>query len=226
MEEKIKNNKIPKKEKSVVKKRKKPSQQQVIKTISMVLLFVFVGGIFSSAVASIIYKNMATKNPSNLSIVDATKDMLKSATEYEAKVKSNPKDAQSLYNLVEIYSQLGYLDRSKKDEAGAKTYFLKAVDYATLLKTASPAMATSADYLRAGYYAEAGEFDKAEAIYNEVIASGKDPLISRIVYADFLKNKVADAAGATKQVQAAKNAAITDKEKTYVDNLIKQYNLN
>ena len=223
--EKIKPQVNKKKEKVVKKKRKKITQQQLIKIIAIILMIVFVGGIFGGALASVLLKNT---NPtgSNFQQIDVSDQLLASAKEFQAKVDKDPKDSDSLYNLVEIYSQLGYLERSKKNETEAVSNFLKAVDYASALKAANPTMATSADYLRAGYLAEAGKLDEAKVIYEAVIAGKTDPLISRIVYADFLKSKVKDEAAAAIQVQAAKDAAVNDDEKEYVESLLKQYSLN
>lgn len=227
MEDKKENKKETKKpkQKKKLKIRRKLSQQQWIKLISIILLVVFVGGIFGGALASVLFKNQGN-NVSNFNQIEAKDQLVKAADEYEAKIKKDPKDADALYNLVEIYSQLGYYERSKDNENEAVSNFLKAVDYAAQLKSANPSMATSAEYLRAGYLAEAGKLDEAKAIYESVIAGKTDPLISRIVYADFLKSKMKDQAASSAQVQAAKDAAITDKEKEYVESLLKQYNLN
>lgn len=229
MENKTKKNKNtnnPKKEIVVKKKRKKLTQEKKIQIIAISFVVIFVGSILAGGVASLVYNNKNKGTPSNYTEVDSKPQLLQSAKEYEAKLSTNPKDADSLYNLVEIYAQLGYYERNQKNEDLAVTNFLKAVDYATSLKSANPQLAASADYLRAGYLAEAGKLDEAKAIYEAVIASNIDPLISRIVYADFLKNKENDATSSSAQVQAAKDAAINDEEKTYVDNLLKQYNLN
>lgn len=222
MEEKNKKINQPKKIKIIKKKRKRLTQQQVIKVVAIILMLVFVGGIFGGALASVFMKN---KPGSNYTEVDVQNQLVQSAKEYEAKIAKDPKDSESLYNLVEIYSQLGYFERSKKNEETAVKNFMKAVDYATLLKDSNPTMATSADYLKAGYLGEAGKLVEAKAIYEAVIEGKTDPLISRIVYADFLKSKMKDDAAAAIQVQAAKDAAITDAETEYVESLLKQYNL-
>lgn len=222
MEEKNKNTIKPQKSKVIKKKRKKLTQQQIIKAVAIVLMLVFVGGILGGSLASVFMKN---PTGSNYTEVDVKNQLQQSAKEFEEKISKDPKDTESLYNLVEIYSQLGYFERSKDNEDTAVANFLKAVEYATLLKEASPTMATSADYLRAGYLGEAGKLDEAKTIYETVIKGNTDPLISRIVYADFLKSKMKDDAAAAVQVQAAKDAAITDAEKEYVDSLLKQYNL-
>ncbi|MDD2370682.1 MAG: hypothetical protein PHQ32_01630 [Firmicutes bacterium] len=216
--------KISKKEIVIKKKRKKLTQEKKIQIIAISFVVIFVGSILAGGVASLVYNNNNT--PSNYTEIDSKPQLLQSATEYEAKIKANPEDSESLYNLVEIYAQLGYYERNAGNEELAVTNFLKAVDYATLLKDANPQLETSADYLRAGYLAEAGNLDEAKAIYEAVIASNTDPLISRVVYADFLKNKEDDATGSAAQVQAAKDAAINDEETTYVESLLKQYNLN
>jgi tetratricopeptide (TPR) repeat protein len=222
MEEKNKKINQPKKIKVVKKKRKKPTQQQIIKLVAIGLMLVFVGSIIGGSLASVFMKN---PTGSNYTEVDVQNQLVQSAKEYEEKIAENPKDTESLYNLVEIYSQLGYFERNKKNEENAVNNFMKAVEYATLLKEASPTMATSADYLRAGYLGEAGKLDEAKVIYETVIEGNTDPLISRIVYADFLKNKMKDDAAAAIQVQAAKDAAATQAETEYVESLLKQYNL-
>ncbi len=226
MENKNKKTTSPKKVQPIKKKKKKLTQEKKIQIIALSFVIIFLGSILAGGVASIVYNNNNNKTPSNYAEIDSKPQLLQSAKDFEAKLSENPKDAESLYNLVEIYAQLGYYERNNKNEAVAASNFLKAVEYATALKAANPQMATSADYLRAGYLAEAGKLDEAKAIYEAIIASNNDPLISRIVYADFLKNKVKDAAGATAQVQAAKDAATNDEEKNYVDSLLKQYNLN
>lgn len=222
MEEKNKNINQPKKIKVIKKKRKRLTQQQIIKLVAIILMLVFVGGIIGGSLASVFMKNPAG---SNYTEVDVQNQLVQSAKEFEQKIAKDPKDTESLYNLVEIYSQLGYFERNKKNEETAIKNFLKAVDYATLLKDVSPTMATSADYLRAGYLGEAGKLDEAKVIYESVIKGNTDPLISRIVYADFLKNKMKDDAAASIQVQAAKDAAVTQAETEYVESLLKQYNL-
>ncbi len=221
MEEKNKKINQPKKLNIIKKKRKKPTQQQIIKIVAIGLMLVFVGSIVGGSLASVFMK----KSGSNYTEVDVQNQLIQSAKEYEGKISKDPKDTESLYNLVEIYSQLGYFERSKDNEETAVQNFLKAVEYADLLKIASPTMATSADYLRAGYLGEAGKLEEAKVIYEAVIAGNSDPLISRIVYADFLKSKMKDDAAAAIQVQAAKDAAITEAETEYVESLLKQYNL-
>lgn len=223
MEEKNKKTNQSKKQTVVKKKRKKLTQQQIIKIVAILLMLVFVGSIVGGSIASVLMKN---QTGSNFTEIDVKNQLVASAKEFEEKIAKDPKNTESLYNLVEIYSQLGYYERSKKNEEIAVENFMKAVDYASLLKEASPEMATSADYLRAGYLGEAGKLEEAKVIYESVIAGNTDPLISRIVYADFLKSKMKDETAASQQVQAAKDAAATDAETEYVENLLKQYNLN
>lgn len=222
MEEKNKKIIQPKKLNIIKKKRKKLTQQQIIKLVAVILMLVFVGGIIGGSLASVFMKNPAG---SNFTEIDVQNQLVQSAKEFEEKIAKDPKDTESLYNLIEIYSQLGYFDKSKDNEKSAIDNFMKAVDYATLLKEANPSMATSADYLRAGYLGEAGKLDEAKIIYESVIEGKTDPLISRIVYADFLKSKMKDDTAASVQVKAAKEAAITEAETEYVESLIKQYNL-
>lgn len=223
MEEKSKKTNQGKKNTKIVKKRKKPTQQQIIKIVSIILMLIFVGGILGGSLASVFMKNQPG---SNVAEIDVKNQLVASAKEFEEKIAKDPKNTESLYNLVEIYSQLGYYERSKKNEEIAVENFMKAVEFATLLKEASPTMATSADYLRAGYLGEAGKLEEAKVIYEAVIEGNTDPLISRIVYADFLRSKLKDDAAASVQVQAAKDAAETAAETEYVESLLKQYNLN
>lgn len=222
MEEKNKKTNQVKKINVIKKKRKKLTQQQIIKLVAIILILIFVGGIIGGSLASVFMRSPAG---SNFTEIDVKNQLVQSAKEFEEKIAEDPKDTESLYNLIEIYSQLGYFERSKDNEESAVSNFMKAVDFANLLKEASPTMATSADYLRAGYLGEAGKFDEARVIYESVIEGKTDPLISRIIYADFLKNKIKDEAAASIQVQAAKDAAITEAEKEYVESLLKQYNL-
>lgn len=222
MEEKNKKANQPKKINVIKKKRKKLTQQQIIKIVAIILMLVFVGGIIGGSLASVFMRNPAG---SNFTEIDIQNQLIQKAIENEERIAEDPKDTESLYNLVEIYSQLGYFERYKENEEAAISNFLKAVEYATFLKEASPTMAASADYLRAGYLGEAGKLDEAKVIYESVIEGKTDPLISRIVYADFLKNKMKDDAAASIQVQAAKDAAITEAESEYVESLLKQYNL-
>ena len=225
MEEKNKKNTNPQKGKVIKKKKKKLTQEKKIQIIALSFVIIFLGSILAGGVASIVARKNNNQTPSNYSEINSKEQLLQSAKEYEAKLSKDSKDIESLYNLVEIYSQLGYYERSKKNEELAVSNFMKAIDYATLLKPANPQMATSADYLRAGYLAEVGKLDEAKAIYEDVIASNKDPLISRVVFADFLKNKIKDDVATTQQVQAAKAAAINDAEKKYVESLLEKYNL-
>jgi tetratricopeptide (TPR) repeat protein len=223
MEEKKKKTNESKKINVIKKKRKRLTQQQIIKIVAIILMLVFVGSIVGGSIASVLMRNPAG---SNFSEIDIKNQIVQIINESEEKIAKEPMDTEALYNLVEGYSQLGYYERSKENEEAAIDNFLKAVEYATQLKTASPSMATSADYLRAGYLGEAGKLDEAKVIYETIIEGNTDPLISRIVYAEFLKNKMKDDAAAAIQVQAARDAAATDAETEYVENLLKQYNLN
>lgn len=222
MEEKKKKTNELKKINVIKKKRKRLTQQQKIKLIAIMLMLLLVGSIVGGSIASVFMRNQAG---SNFTEIDIKNQILQIIKESEEKIAKEPMDAEALYNLVEGYSQLGFYERSRNNEEAAIDNFMKAVEYATQLKVASPTMATSADYLRAGYLGEAGKLDEAKVIYEAIIEGNTDPLISRIVYAEFLKNKMKDDAAAAIQVQAARDAASTDAETEYVENLLKQYNL-
>ncbi len=225
MGKKINKNTSSKNEKVIKKKRKKLTQDKKIKIIAISFVIIFLGSIVVTGLASIVFNNNNKQTPSNYSEINSKEQLEEVANEYELKLKENPEDVEIIYNLIESYSQLGYYERSYTNEEAAISNFMKAVEYAALLKEVNPQMATSADYLRAGYLAEAGKLEEARGIYEAVIASNVDPIISRIIFADFLKNKVKDDAASRVQVQAAKDAANSDEEKKYVESLIKQYNL-
>lgn len=209
-----------------VKKRKKITQKNVIQIVAIVLVVAFLLGILSTTVAYIFYNSNKTPG-SNIINYDQNQkaDLLAQEIELTALYKKEPENNENLLQLIQVYSELGYIYRRDGDEAKATEYFLNAVKLSEKLKVSNPSMSISADYLIAGNYAEAGKLAEAEAIILDIISKNVDPLNSRVIYAEFLLNKKKDQTGASAQIDAALAAAKTPEEKDYVNNLVTQYGL-
>lgn len=213
--------------KQKVKSRKKPkrlSRQLMMKIVAMVLVIAFLGGVVGTTAIYLLGRTSQTPG-SNIIQYNAIEDLEKERETLEAAYEKDEEDNDSLLQLINIYSELGYSYRGEGDEEKAVSYFLKAAERSLELKENNPAMATSADYLIAGNYAEAGKLDEAEAIIRGVVDKGSDPLTARIIYAEFLINKRQDQAGANAQIDAALAAATSDGEREYVESLVEQYKL-
>lgn len=207
------------------KKRKKLTQQQIIRIGAIGLAAVFLLGLLAVPVVYIV-NGLNPANGSNVVQYNTDAELLALQVEYEAAYKKDPKDKNNILELLDVYSQLGYTYREKGDEATAVAYFLKAVEYSRVMLELNPDLSTSSQYMIAGYLAEAGSLDEAEAIYKALIASNVDPVVSRISYGDFLLNKRKDAVGSKIQIDAALAATTSDAEREYYNNIITQYKLN
>ena len=206
------------------KKRKKLTRQNMMKIVALILVVAFLGGVVGTTAIYLLGRTNQTPG-SNIIQYNAIEDLEKEKETLEDAYKKDAEDNDSLLQLINIYSELGYSYRGEGDEEKAVSYFLKAAEYSEELKERNPAMATSADYLIAGNYAEAGKLDEAEAIIRGVVDKGSDPLTARIIYAEFLINKRQDQAGANAQIDAALAAATSDGEREYVESLVEQYKL-
>lgn len=207
----------------VKKKRKKMSSQQIIKIVSLSLVVVFVLGIAST---TIIYMITGFGRQKGSNVIEYGADYyIQVAEQYESSLAEDPDNANTIYQLSQVYTMIGYEYKGKGDENKANEYFDKALEMADRFKVLNPAMEISADYIRAGILSEKGELDEAETILVGIIDRGVDPLNSRLAYAEFLLNKREDKVKASEQIEKAKEEATNDEEIQYIDEFVIKYNL-
>lgn len=123
------------------------------------------------------------------------------ARQYEARLKDNPEDIQSLSSLAGIYLELGKMARRQQNFGEAGNYFTLAAEKYKLLVAKEPEN-TSFRLALAEASAEVGDYNLAEENYRELLKLDPQNPQVRLNYGLFLYQYRNDEAGAVEQWEA------------------------